>query len=124
MNYQEETVQNVEQLFDMSYVNKICRNNPDKIKKMVGVFVSTIPAAVEEIKQQYEKQDYDAVKKTAHRIKPVLLIYAIVKAGGLILDIEKTAKYKTGIEELGRKIQTLQHTIATVVEEMKREFIL
>lgn len=124
MNYQETIVQNAEQLFDMSYVNKICRNNHDKIKKMVSVFVSTIPAAVEELKQAYERQDFDAVKKTAHRIKPVILIYAIVKAGGVIVDIEKMAKNRSGIHELSSKIETLQYTIHSVVDEMKKDYIL
>jgi hypothetical protein len=124
MNYTEEIVQNTEQLFDMSYVNKICRNDAERIKKMVAVFISTLPAAVEEIKQHYQRQDYDAVKKTAHRIKPVILIYAIVKAERVILDIEKMAKNQIGIDELAIKIETLQTSISTVVEEMKRTFNL
>jgi HPt (histidine-containing phosphotransfer) domain-containing protein len=124
MNYPEEITQNVEQLYDMSYINKICRNDPERIKKMVGVFVSTIPGAVEEIKEQYIKQDYDALKKTAHRIKPVILIYAIVRAERVILDIEKMAKNRVGIDELGNKIASLQHTIRIVVNEMKKEFII
>lgn len=122
MNHSEETLLHTEQLFDMSYVNKICRNNPDAIKKMVTVFINTIPAAIDEIKQLYERQDYDAVKKTAHRIKPVIMYYAIVKAERIILDIEKMAKNRLWLDGLGNKIEVLKNTVAEVVTEMKKEF--
>lgn len=122
MNHSEETLLHTEQLFDMSYVNKICRNNPDAIKKMVTVFINTIPAAIDEIKKLYEVQDYDAVKKTAHRIKPVIMYYAIVKAERIILDIEKMAKNRLWLDGLGNKIEVLKNTVAEVVTEMKKEF--
>ena len=122
MNHSEETLLHTEQLFDMSYVNKICRNNPDAIKKMVTVFINTIPAAIDEIKQLYERQDYDAVKKTTHRIKPVIMYYAIVKAERIILDIEKMAKNRLWLDGLGNKIEVLKNTVAEVVTEMKKEF--
>lgn len=122
MNHTTEPVLYTEQLFDMSYVNKICRNNADAVKKMVTVFINTIPAAIIEIEQQYQHQDFDAVKKTAHRIKPVIMYYAIVKAERVILDIEKLAKNRIWPDELGNKIEVLKNTVNNVVAEMKIKF--
>lgn len=122
MNQLEETTVHAEQLFDMSYINKICRNNYDAVKKMVTVFINTIPAAIDEIKQLYEKQDFDAVKKTTHRIKPVIMYYAIVKAERVVLNIENMAKNRIGINELEAEIDTLKNTISDVTVAMKKEF--
>lgn len=121
MNHNEETILHTEQLFDMSYVNKICRNNADAVIKMVTVFINTIPAAIIEIEQHYQAQDFDAVKKTAHRIKPVIMYYAIVKAERIVLDIEKLAKNRLWLDGLGTKIGVLKNTINEVVAEMKKE---
>lgn len=122
MNHTQEDVLNAELLFDMSYVNKICRNNPEAVKKMVTVFVNTIPAAIDEIKKLYMLKDYDAVKKTAHRIKPVIMYYAIVKAERVILDIEKMAKNRIWLNELDAKIDLLKTTVNKVAQEMKKDF--
>ncbi len=122
MNHTQENVINAELLFDMSYVNKICRNNPEAVKKMVTVFVNTIPAAIDEIKQLCTLKDYDAVKKTTHRIKPVIMYYAIVKAERVVLDIEKMAKNRIWLDELDAKIDLLKTTVNKVAEEMKKDF--
>lgn len=118
----EIMIQDTEKLYDLSYISKACRNSPDMIKKMVDVFIKTIPAAVNEIKQQYWSGDYAALKKTAHRIKPVILMYAIVKAEKVVLDIEMMAKNEINIDFLGQQIEQLEATVNSVVEALKKEF--
>lgn len=120
MNTVFEIGSNVEKLYDLGMIDKFCRGDKERTKKMIQMFVKDMPVSVEEIKQAYKEKDYISLKKTAHRIKPVLSLYSIVKIGQ---DIEVLANLR--MEELITpetefKINKLDSVISLVTKEMNR----
>mgnify|MGYP000962010832 CR=1 FL=1 len=81
-----------------------------------------MPQSVEEIKQAYAKRDFAVVRKTAHRIKPTLSYYAIIKIEKDIQQIERMAKEGSDNAELELKIIKLDIVVAEVVKKMKQEY--
>lgn len=120
MNTVFEKGSSLEKLYDLGMIDKFCRGDKDRTKKMIQLFVKDMPVSIEEIKQAYKAKDFIALKKTAHRIKPVLSLYSIVKIGQ---DIEVLANLRMEemiTPETEFKINKLDNVISLVTQEMNR----
>lgn len=117
MNSQEE------KLYDLCMIDRLCRGNQEKVRRMVEVFVAQTPQSVEEIKKAYVNGDYAVIKSVAHRIKPTLNYYAIVKIEKDVLMIEKLAKEGVATPELDLKIRKLDEVLNSVVKKMKQDIL-
>lgn len=111
-----------EKLYDLGMIEKLCRGNQDQVKQMIRAFIDQVPKAVEDIKAAYRKNDFDQVKKEAHRIKPVLSVYSVIKIEEDILQIESTAGLLAN-SELEQKLNKVDTVVTTIVEQMKRTFL-
>ena len=87
------------------------------------VFIDQLPKSIEEIKIAYHNREFDIVKNTAHRIKPILGYYAIIKVEKDILQIEKWAAKKVTSPEMESKIDNLDKVITQIVDQLKNEFL-
>ncbi|MBL0356119.1 MAG: hypothetical protein IPP72_04185 [Chitinophagaceae bacterium] len=112
-----------EKLYDLCMIEKLCRGNQEQVKQMIQVFIDQTPQAVEEIRLAYKKNDFTVVKKTAHRIKPVLSYYAIVKIEKDIQLIEVMAEEGIATHELELKIKKVEDVVSRIVEQMKSTFL-
>jgi len=112
-----------EKLYDLSMIEMLCRGDQEKVKKMVKVFIDQIPQSVEEIKSAYNKKDFVIIKHVAHRIKPTLSYYAIVKIEKDVKLIEAMAEEGLATTELELKIKRLEEVATQVVEKMKKDFL-
>jgi HPt (histidine-containing phosphotransfer) domain-containing protein len=107
-----------EKLYDLGMIDRLCRGDISKTKKMLELFIHDIPASVEEIKQAYKKLDYITLKKTAHRIKPVLALYSIVKIENDLAMIENSGIEENVTPELESKINHLSSIIGEITQQM------
>jgi HPt (histidine-containing phosphotransfer) domain-containing protein len=107
-----------EKIYDLEMVNRLCRGDNNLTKKMVQLFLNDIPPAIEEIKQAYKMLDFITLKKIAHRIKPVLAMYSIVKIENDIEMIENAGIEEKITPELESKINNLSSIIDNVIQQM------
>jgi HPt (histidine-containing phosphotransfer) domain-containing protein len=107
-----------EKLYDLGMVERLCRGDNGKTKKMLQLFINDMPASIEEIKQAYKTLDFITLKKTAHRIKPVLAMYSIVKIEKDIAMIENSGIEERVTPELESKINNLSSIIGEVTQQM------
>lgn len=112
-----------EKLYDLCMIEQLCRGNQEKVKIMVKVFIDQVPQSVEEIKLAFNKRDFVKIKNVAHRIKPTLSYYAIVKIEKDIQQIERLAKEELATPELELKIKKLDEVINEIVSQMKKDFL-
>jgi HPt (histidine-containing phosphotransfer) domain-containing protein len=103
-------------------IKHLCHGNMEKVNKMVSVFIEQIPQAVEEIKSAYDIRDFMTIKKVAHKIKPTLSYYAVVKVEKDIQLIEKMAENELVSVELELMILKLDEVVNLTVEKMKEDF--
>jgi HPt (histidine-containing phosphotransfer) domain-containing protein len=112
-----------EKLYDLCMIEKFCRGNQEQVKKMLQVFISSIPPSVEEIKAAYNNGDFAAVKKLAHRTKSAISYYAVVKMEKDMRQIEELAGAGIATAELESKIQKLETVISRIVEQMNKTLL-
>jgi len=123
MQLQTNADLHTEKLYDLCMIEQLCRGNQEKIKKMVEVFIVQAPKSVEEIKIAFLQGDFAVIKNVAHRIKPTLSYYAIIKIEKDIQQIERLAKEGSNSDELKLKIMKVDDVITRVVEKMKQDIL-
>lgn len=111
-----------EDLYDLCMIERLCRGNQEQVKKMISVFIKQIPQALEEIKSAYLRKDFITIKNTAHRIKPILSYYAIVKIEKDIRQVEALAKDEMATMEMEVRIKKIDEVLTQVVAAMKKTF--
>lgn len=115
---------NPEKLYDLTMVEAMCRGNKDKILKMVVTFTRTITEAVDELLQAYTIMDITAIKKIAHRIKPTLAIYSVSAIGDEVLVLEHYEGNGDNNSHLGSMIVKIEQVVTSVVNELKKEYLI
>ncbi len=108
----------LEKLYDLGMIEKLCRGDISKTKKMVQLFINDIPVAIEEIKLAYQKLDFITLKKTAHRIKPVLAMYSIVLIEKDLQMIESSGIEERITADLESNINNVSNIICEVTQQM------
>lgn len=111
-----------DKLYNLSFIENICRNNPENIKKMLQTFINSIPADIEQIKKAHHRLEFSVIQQTAHKIKPVLSFYSIVTLEEDITIIEQLAKEEKNTPDLLLKIQKLDEVVSSVVSDIKSHF--
>jgi HPt (histidine-containing phosphotransfer) domain-containing protein len=109
-----------EKLYDLSMIDTFCRGDKNLTKKMIQVFIKDMPVSVEELKQAYKANDVISLKRTAHRIKPVLSLYSIVKIGKDIEVLVNMGKEEMVTAETEMKINRLDNVISIVTQQMNK----
>ena len=117
------TGEQAEKLYDLCMIDKMCRGNQEQVKKMVTVFINQAMQSVEEIKQACHNKDFKLLKSVAHRFKPTLSYYAIVKLDKDIKRIEALAKEGQETSEMESKIERLETVLAQVIAQMKKDML-
>ena len=113
-----------EKLFDLSLIEKLCRGKEDIRERMIRSFITTIPKAIDELHRAHLERDFYTLQTTAHRIKPTLGIYAIVKVEQEIRSIERLAKDQMATIELQRAIEKTSWVLREVVAQMNSQYLL
>jgi hypothetical protein len=110
----------VEKLYDLGMIDKFCRGDKSLTKKMMQVFINDMPVSVEELKQAYKANDVITLKRTAHRIKPVLSLYSIVIIGNDVEILENMGTEELVTPEIALKINRLDNVISLVTQQMNK----
>jgi hypothetical protein len=110
----------VEKLYDLGMIDKFCRGDKSLTKKMMQVFINDMSVSVEELKQAYKANDVITLKRTAHRIKPVLSLYSIVIIGNDVEILENMGTEQLVTPETALKINRLDNVISLVTQQMNK----
>lgn len=109
-----------EKLFDLSMISNVCRGNEAAIHKMIHVFIRTVPATVDEMKASLLAGDYEQLQQLAHRVKPTMSMYAIVKLEKDVHRIDRMQVDTLTAEELGHMMGKIERVIGAVTAELKK----
>lgn len=111
-----------EKLYDLSMINQMCRGNQEMVNKMITVFVTQLPEAVEEIKKAFGEMDLVQIKNTVHRIKPTFTYYGTTRLERKIIQLEAIATEGAVTIEMGAIIMELDEIVNRVVDQLKQTF--
>jgi PAS domain S-box-containing protein len=108
-------------LYNLSLLRDDARDNPEFIKRMLNIFIETIPPIIEKMHEHYENNEMDAISTLAHKIKPTLDGAGIISLKESIRNIESYRDKKRTPEQLKVDIDLLQKVISIVTSEFVKE---
>lgn len=113
-----------DKLYDLSGLRRDDPSNPVFLKKMLTIFIDTIPGIVETMWNHYESGEMEAVCTLAHKIKPTLDGAGIFVLRDVIRNIEGYRDKRRTSDQLNEDLMKLNQVIGEVVsgfrEEIKR----
>lgn len=94
--------------------------NVDNVKTTVSIFCSQMALDVNNLKENYGKKDYAAVKSFAHRMKPNFKMFQMTDLHQLIQDIEKSSVAGEG-HLLGEQLEVFYDKITARCKLMRQD---
>jgi response regulator RpfG family c-di-GMP phosphodiesterase len=106
-------------LYNLAHLQKISRGNQAFIEKMIRLFITQMPDNITLIKESYENSDFEILKNTAHKIKPIITNLGIEDLQDDIILIEKYAETFNDNSELPLLIEKVCFTLTETIEQLK-----
>jgi len=108
-------------LYDLSMVQSVSGGDEGFIKKMVALFIETVPQNVLELKKALNEENWDQVGKTAHKLKSTIDSMGIKSLRQEIRSVEMNAKQKESLQELPTLIGTIDSVIKECIIQLQTE---
>ena len=108
-------------LYDLTMVESISGGDQAFIKKMVELFIHTVPQNVQELNNGLQTQNWDQVAKMAHKLKSTIDSMGITTIREDIRAVEANAKQKKHLHEMAVLIQKIQTVIGSCSEQLQAD---
>lgn len=109
------------QLYDLSMIREIAHGNNDFVKKMVQLFIDTMPPALSEMRQHLNESNWNALGAVAHKIKPSIDTMGIETLREDIRTIERYGKESSNTDELPALMDKLELIINKILIDLRVE---
>jgi HPt (histidine-containing phosphotransfer) domain-containing protein len=86
---------------------------------MIALFIETTPVCIVDMKLAYVNNEFDKVRKIAHRIKPSIDNLEIASLKNEIREIELNAETYQNSEQLERLILKVEQVLNEVFSNLK-----
>lgn len=113
-----------DKLYDLSMIEAIAGNDKEFVKKMVSLFIETMPPALSEIQKEVEQQNWETVGKLAHKMKSTIDSMGIVMIKELIRTIEADTKKASTVGKIPKNIENVSDVIQQCITQLKKDFSL
>jgi CheY-like chemotaxis protein len=113
-----------ENLYDLSMVAAIAGGDDGFVKKMVQIFLDTMPSSVDQLQRELKSQNWETLSKLAHKMKSTIDSMGIVSLKEVIRSIEGNAKKQVELEGLAAQVNKVSETLGRCIHQLKNEFAL
>lgn len=112
------------QLYDLTMVRQIGKGNPDFIGKMVALFLDQLPNDIVKLKVHAETEEWEALSKLAHRMKPSIEGMGIHSLKTIIRELETRSRNNESIRdtEMKKLVVITCDTMEKVLVQLRIEF--
>lgn len=112
------TEQSINRIYDYRVLAQITNGNKEFEKKLINIFVTTVPISIQKLRISLEDNDYISLAETAHKLKTTVHTMGIITLAEPLKKLEEFAKKK---ENLG-EVEELTKQVATFMESLTLEF--
>jgi hypothetical protein len=111
-------------LYDLTMIETISGGDETFLKKMMQIFVDTMPQSMEEIQKELQQQDWEKVGKVAHKMKSTIDSMGIEQLKQDIRTIEQNGKKKEGLDVMHGLIDKVIGILEQCITQVRRDFAL
>ncbi|MFI5124817.1 MAG: response regulator [Chitinophagales bacterium] len=108
-------------LYDLSMIRSVSGGDPAFIKKMVLLFIETVPQNVKELVEATAAQNWEQVSKMAHKLKSTVDSMGIKSIHGDIRKVEAQAKSRESVEQLPQMVMQVEAVISLCIRQLRKE---
>lgn len=107
-------------LYDLSTIRSISGGDEGFVKKMIDLFIETVPQNVEELNKALAEQDWDQVSKMAHKLKSTLDSMGIASVKQDVRTVEQNAKNRESLKDIPALVGNINTIVAACIEQLKQ----
>ncbi len=121
----EETVSTSDtSLYDLSMVRSVSGGDEEFIKKMVQLFIDTVPPGLVDLHEALAEQQWQRMGKIAHKLKSTIDSIGISALKDDIRFIENSGKHEKDTDSVAPLINKVTEVINECIIQLKRDFSL
>ena len=114
-----DTMQGTGKLYDLTMIQSVSGGDEEFIKKMIALFIETVPNNIREMSEAAGQQDWDLAGKLAHKLKSTIDSMGIKSVRDDIRKIESLCKEKKQLEEVPALVTRVDHVIVACMEQLR-----
>jgi CheY-like chemotaxis protein/HPt (histidine-containing phosphotransfer) domain-containing protein len=108
-------------LYDLSMVQSVSGGDESFIRKMVALFIETVPQNMQDLKNALQEENWDQVGKTAHKLKSTIDSMGIKSIRQEIRTVEGNARQKESLEQVAPLVATIDKVIQECIGQLQEE---
>jgi CheY-like chemotaxis protein/HPt (histidine-containing phosphotransfer) domain-containing protein len=108
-------------LYDLSMVQSVSGGDEGFIRKMVALFIETVPQNLQDLKNALQEKNWDLVGKTAHKLKSTIDSMGIKSIRQEIRTVEANARQKEGLDAVEPLVTTIDAVIRECIGQLQAE---
>jgi hypothetical protein len=108
-------------LYDLSMVQSVSGGDEGFIKKMVALFIETVPQNMQDLKNALQAENWEQVGKTAHKLKSTIDSMGIKSIRQEIRTVESNAKQMESLSEIPGLVSTIDNVIKECIGQLQAE---
>jgi HPt (histidine-containing phosphotransfer) domain-containing protein len=119
-NYSNMLSSNIK-LYDLSMVESVSGGDEGFIKKMVALFIETVPQNLQDLISATTIGNWEQVGKTAHKLKSTVDSMGIKSIRQEIRTVEANARQKQSLEEIPSLVERIDAVIRQTIDQLQAE---
>ncbi len=112
-----------EQLYDLSVLKGISKDNQQTIQKMLTVFVEKASEEMAQIQGASKEQNWQHLAAVAHKMKPALAYLGMKSLEAKINEIQLSARNNKDIDKMPYMIQGADQLLKKIIVQLKKELV-
>ena len=108
-------------LYDLSLVHSVSEGDTEFLKKMIMLFIKTVPQNVEELRKALQTENWDQVRKMAHKLKSTVDSMGVKTIRDDIRLVESNAKELKSLHEIPNLVHKIETVISQCIEQLRKE---
>lgn len=110
--------------YNLAKVYAISENDDDFVRQILTLFVTEVPADLDEVKEGIWEKDYPRAYSFAHKIKPTFDLLGMTVAFEEILAVEEWTRRKGKRKEIKDTFKSIAEKVEKAVREITKDFEL
>lgn len=108
-------------LYDLTMIRSVSGGDPAFIKKMILLFIETVPLNVRELVDAAAAQNWEQVAKMAHKLKSTVDSMGIKAIHADIRKVEADAKAHQNLDHLPHMVRQVETVVSLCIRQLHKE---
>jgi CheY-like chemotaxis protein len=113
-----------EKLYDLNMVQTISGGDESFVKRMVQLFIETVPPSLTDLQNETAAQNWLNVSKLAHKLKATIDSMGITSIKDVVRTIETNGKKNEDLDKIPAQVQEVVTVLEACMTQLKRDFAI